>query len=872
MKLYKDKLYLWLSLAAALASFVLFNITKAPTVSFWDCGEFIATSFIMGIPHPPGNPLFVIIGRLFTMLPIAAELAVRVNLISVFSSAASVFVAFWLILRLAIGNREKMPEGPSKISLGIGAFAGSLIMGFSNTFWSNAVEAEVYGLAMLLMLVITYLAILWSQNTEKPENDRLLLLISYLLWVSLGIHLTTFIITIPLVLYLAYIDYLKNGFERWPVWSLMMLFVLYAVPIQTQILSIFGINISAYEMDSFFLIMALAFLASLALFFIKRKKLSEGARIWGLTLAIFAFGALGYSNQIYIPLRAAEKPAINEDDPSNWPRFKSFLERKQYGQESMVTRMFSRRATWENQFISHPDFGLFRLLTKQFASPDAKLTLYSKNPVGDEPGVDFSLNLWILFVVILGIAGIMEAVKRSPPEGMFILFAMLLCTVGLVFYLNFSDGSKAIAPLAEVRARDYFYTPGFMLYAILIGVGLASILEWLGEWANKSLGRGGLWRKALFPIGLFAAVLLPVHTCIANFANNDRQGNYLPWDYASNILQSCAKDAIVFTNGDNDTFPLWFIQQVDKVRTDVRVVNLSLLNTPWYIHQIKDQMHVPINLTYDEIENLHPMRAEDSKSIWRVQDQMVREIIVNSQANGWNPPVYFSTTVASDNRLGLEPHFILEGMAYRIVDSTGKDRTDRGVSQRIFGNPGHFRGLLDPRVHKDDNDSRIVANYISAMFRLVTDYQGAGQADSALAIAELAVRLRSSEAMWQATAYLAKMYVVVGRMDKVDSLLNAGNKDEGERISLAVAQDFLASKLYDQAEKVLKLALSKYPSSFTALNNLAMIYYQKGDSASANALISQFSRINGKDQSLMKAVDDMSRRIKDSSSQTPETK
>ncbi|HBC47706.1 MAG TPA: hypothetical protein DCZ43_11725, partial [candidate division Zixibacteria bacterium] len=531
MKLYKDKYFLWLSLAAALVSFVFYYITKAPTVSFWDCGEFIATSYIMGIPHPPGNPLFVIIGRFFSMLPLAADIAVRVNLISVISSAASVFVAFWLILRLAIGNRENPPDRAARIGLGIGAFAGSLIMGFSNTFWSNAVEAEVYGLAMLLMLIVTYLALIWSQNTEKPGNDRWLLLISYLLWISLGIHLTTFIITIPLMLYLAYIDYVKNGLERWPIWIVMLLFVLYAVPLQTQILSIIGINIRAYELESFFIIMGLLFSASLVMFFITRSRGQESVRIWGLTLAIFAFGVLGYSNQVYIPLRASEKPAINENDPSDWSRFKAFLERKQYGQESMITRMFHRRATWENQFISHPDFGLFHLLTKQFASPDAKLTLFSKKPEGDSSGVDFSLNLWIIFVVILGISGIMEAVKRAPPEGTFIVFTMLLCTVGLVFYLNFSDGTKAIAPLAEVRARDYFYTPGFMFYAILIGIGIASFLELLGEYSSRVFGGKRSWQKALFPLGLVVAILLPVHTGFANFTNNDRAGNYLPWDY-----------------------------------------------------------------------------------------------------------------------------------------------------------------------------------------------------------------------------------------------------------------------------------------------------------------------------------------------------
>jgi hypothetical protein len=862
MKLYKDKLYLRLSLLSFFVSLIIYYITSAPTVSFWDCGEFIATSYIMGIPHPPGNPLFVIIGRFFSMLPIAGIISARINLISVFSSAASVFVAYWLILRLATGHREETPVGNARIGLAIGAFAGSLIMGFAYTFWSNAVEAEVYGLAMLLMLTITYLSLLWSQNVGKPGNDRLLILISYLLWISIGIHLTTFLLTIPLAFYLAYIDYKKSNFEHWPIWLVFILFELYVVPLQTQILSMVGIDNHAFELESFFIIMGAAFIASLVMFILTWQKTVESARIWGLTLLILIFGGLGYSNQVYIPIRAAEKPAINENAPSNWPRFKAFLERKQYGQESMITRMFHRRATWENQFLSHPDFGLFQQLTEQFASPNSKLTLYSKKAEGDSQGIDFGVNLWLIYIVLLGVGGMIEAVKRSRPDGLYLVLTMLLCTVGLVFYLNFSDGSRAIAPLAEVRGRDYFYTPGFMYFGILVGVGLSAFLEWLGKRSTQTFNMGQRWQKLLFPVAIVMAIALPINTIKANFAHNDRRGNYLPWDYASNILQSCDKNGIVFTNGDNDTFPLWCIQQVDKVRTDVRVVNLSLLNTPWYIHQLKDQMNVPINLSYDEIENLRPARIEGTNGIWRVQDEMVKEIITNSQANGWNPPVYFAMTVSNDNRLGLNDHFISEGMVYRVVETTGLDRMNTAVGWRIFGNPANFRGLGDPKVKKDDNDIRLTSNYISGMFQLVESYQKQGKIDSALVMAEMAVRLRPPDALWQAQGYLAKMYASMGRYGKVDSLLSTTDKETGEKVGLAVAQDFLANKNYEQAEITLKITLSRYPWSFTGLNNLVMIYYQKGDTASANALISNYRSAYSQDKALMAAVDDMIQRIK----------
>jgi len=863
MKLYKDRYFLILSLAAAFVSFLLYYVSKAPTASFWDCGEFIATSYILGVPHPPGNPLYVLIGRLFTLLPISNVIAVRVNMISVISSAASVFVAFWLILRLALNNKSEIPAGLVRIGIGFGAFAGSLIMGFSYTFWSNAVEAEVYGPSMLLMLIISYLALLWAADFEKRGNDRKLMLIAYLLWLSLGIHMTTFIVSIPIVLYMAYIDYAKGGFERWPVWVLMGLFVLYAAPIQTQVLGILGIDISAFELESFFLIMGVASAGAIVMFLIARSTKAASASVWSLTLGVLLFAAIGYSTQAYIPVRAAQKPAINENDPSDMDRFKSFLERKQYGQESMITRMFARRGSWQNQFVDNPNFGLVRLLSEQFASPDARLAASNGGIPAEAGKANFGFSLWVVYVIIFGFIGIIEAYRRSGPDGAFIIFTMLLCTVGLVFYLNFSDGSynKLIAPIAEVRDRDYFYTPGFMVYGILIGVGLAAFLEWaggLGAQTNSILKK---LSKPLFGIAMLIGLFLPIHTAFASYDRVDRSGNYIPWDYAYNLLQSCDKNAVLFTNGDNDTFPLWFIQEVDKVRKDVRVVNLSLLNTPWYIHQLKDQMGVPIEMTYDEIDSLVPIRIQGYERIWRVQDEMVRHIVTSGQRARWNPPIYFAMTVADENRLGLEDHLILEGMVLRVVDSSGKDRVNTDIGYRIFTDRLHFRGIADPDVFKDENDYRLISNYVAAMFQVVEAYDQRNQSDSALAVAEAAIELRPPYSIWQAYAYLMKIYALQSKLDKIRAMIDDMDLISAERTGVTVARDLTVSGNLDSAEKLLKIMLDKFPSSASALSNIAIIYYQTGDTASAAEAIETFRSKNREDAALLQRVDDTLRKI-----------
>jgi hypothetical protein len=862
MKLYKDKYYLALSFAAALVSFILYNLTKAPTVSFWDCGEFIATSYIMGIPHPPGNPLFVIIGRLFTMLPIASSLAVRVNLISVVSSAAAVWVAFWLILKLSIGNRETAPEGYSRIGLGAGAFCGALVMGFGTTFWSNAVEAEVYGLAMLLMLIITYVAITWAQSQDEPGNDRKLILISYLLWLSLGIHITTFILAMPIVFYMAWVDFKHSSLARWPIWITMALYVLYAVPIQTQILSLVGYNNNATELESFIVIMGAVLIGAITMTVISLRKAHENSRVWILTLMVLFSGVVGYSTQAYIPIRAAEKPAINENDPSNWPRFKNFLERKQYGQESMITRMFTRRGSFESQFISNPDFGLFRLLSEQFASPNARLNLFKSGDESKGNLISFGFSLWILYIVFFGIGGIIESFKRSQIEGVFITLTMLLCTVGLVYYLNFSDGTynKLIAPQAEVRNRDYFYTPGFMYFGILIGIGMAAALEWAGKRASSALNYK-TWYKAGFAIMIIGVLLLTAHTARAGYSRNNRAGNYTPWNYANNLLQSCAPNSILFTNGDNDTFPLWYLQEVEKVRTDIRVVNLSLLNTPWYIHQIKEQRNVPIFLTYAEIENLRAYRMQDG-GIWRIQDEMVKQIIMNSQSAGWNPPLFFAMTVPDENTLGIDDHFVLEGMVYRVVESSGKGRINTSVGWRIFGNPSNFRGLGDPKVRKDDNDQRLASNYVSAMFQIVEAELQHGQIDSAITMAEMAVGLNPPEYMWQSRGYLIKLYALNDKLNKIEPVISTVSAPTGEKVLLAVGQDCLTNKAMEPAEYIFSLALRRFPYSFPALNNLVLIYYQKGDSVSAEKAIAKFKGDNSRDATLMNSVDDLINRMK----------
>ncbi len=860
MKLYKDKYFLSLSISATLISLIIYWITKAPTFSFWDCGEFIAASYIMGVPHPPGYPLYIILGRFISLLPLSPDIAVRVNLLSVFGATASVLVAYWLILRATLGWGENVPGGLRKIGAGIGALAGSIIMGFSYTFWSSAVEAEVYTLSMFLMLLANYLAFKWGHDTRSKGRDRSILLISYLMWLSLGIHMTTFILMLPIVAYMAYKDYVESGFRRWPVWAVMAIFILYAVPLHVEILRLFGIDLTRYELESFILIFVTALVIASLVALIKNIRKSRSAHVWTLAATTMIFAAIGYSTVVYIPIRASQNPGINENNPSNWNRYKGFLERKQYGQESMIRRMLKRRGSWTNQLVSDPRFGLWANFSFQYASPDTRIALFDTNKRGDGGvGTEFSLALPMLFVII-GLYGIYEILRRAPPEGIFLFTTLMICTIGLAIYMNFSDGSynTAIAPAAEVRNRDYFYTPGFMYFAVMIGIGMVYLLQWLGG-KTRLPGTVGYFMRAIFTLALITAIILSAQTVRANFEQNDRRGNFLPWDYANNILNSCDSDAILFTNGDNDTFPLWCLQEVDSIRTDVRIVNLSLLNTSWYINQLKNQMDIPITLRDGEIDSLQAFLLPDREGLWRVQDQMIQHIVTNIQRDGWKVPVYFAITVPSRNRLGLDDHLVMEGMTYRITESSGVNRVDTGIGYKIFAAAEHFRGIDDPSVGKDENDRRMVVNYIVAMLQVADAYQKEGHIDSATYIAEMAVELQAQINFWQAKAYLAIIYAADRRFDKVADL--ARDSSEGEKIFLAASQDLIKNSEYSAAAGLLELTLREYPSSFTALNNLAAIYYQNGDTVAIDTLIAKFRADNINDLNLLMTLDQLADRL-----------
>ncbi|HUU44991.1 MAG TPA: DUF2723 domain-containing protein, partial [Acidobacteriota bacterium] len=612
------------------ASFIVYALTVAPTFSYWDCGEFIACSSILGIPHPPGTPLYVLLGRVFAMLPTSPDPAVRINYLSVVSSALAAGVAFFVLFRviqagLAAGA-EKLEKWQTAVALG-GAVSGSLFMAFSATHWNNAVEAEVYGPSMFLILSLAWLAIRWVDRRDTPQANRYLVAISYIALLSLGIHMTVYLALPAIFLFLIAAD---EGLRRnWRFWVSGLVLFLVAIDL------------------TLFLIGAGAWLILSVILALGRKSAAR----WGLIAAIMLAGWIGYTSHLFLPIRSAQDPWIDENNPESFESFKSFLERKQYGQTSMIKRMFDRRGTWANQFGDHAHMGFYRYFKEQYG-----------------------FGGWAMLpVMLLGFYGAFWLYRRAGPWGALIWALFLLGSVGLVLYMNFADGTQyyRLQPDAymEVRNRDYFFTPGFIVFALMMALGLSAIADRIGRTSSSA-------RKIAVGVAVVAA-LLPIRTLAENWRGADRSRNYTPYDYAWNLLNSCEPDGVLFTSGDNDTFPVWCIQETYGVRKDVTSVNLSLANTDWYVYQMKHRWGLPVTFTDDQILWTVPdmstggllkrpkqpiddpisgtrhylFQTRDNDQIISVNQLIVEHIVLN---NRWKRPLYFSSSLRGKTRLELE--------------------------------------------------------------------------------------------------------------------------------------------------------------------------------------------------------------------------
>ncbi|MFP4416306.1 MAG: protein O-mannosyl-transferase family [Chitinispirillaceae bacterium] len=735
------KLNTLFALVVLLVSFTAYIFTVSPTVAFWDCGEYIGAAHSLGIPHPPGNPLYVLLGRVFSMIFFFFEqVAFRVNIISVVSSAVTAMLIYLIIVRTMVSFIGIPDNRWKRLTVYVSGVTGALFAAFSYTFWFNAVEASVYNPSMMIIALCTWLALVWYQRTDS-ERDRVLLLFSYLAFLGIGIHMFSMIALVPVFLFVMLVD--REKLYDWRLWLTALL-----------------MGTVIYQVSWFFFVGPIVTLVTLIMSLMEGQNKAK----WRFCFWVAFFALVGYSVHFYIPIRSALNPMIDENHPviemtesgiPNWEPFKQFLERKQYGSESMITRMFWRRGAWSKQFgfDGHMGYGGFHLT--QFFHFGKSINIDREASPLQNWGMPngFLALLVYLIPTFLMIFGWGYLYKRNKNVATLLIFAFLITSVALVLYMNFADGhhpekrdylawvnSGKQGPMPtvhrEVRIRDYFFTPGFMFMGMWIGIAAGAILHGLFN-SKKDFAR-----TILAPMLSVLFIVSPVLPLTQNYMENNRKGDWVPYDYAYNLLMSCEKDGILFTNGDNDTFPLWFLQEAEGIRRDVRIVNLSLLNTQWYIKQLKNlDPKVPISFSETQIDGLthevNPIRqsmpyrlsnanvtvtlpGRSEKNALRVQDKMVLNIV---DANKWRKPIYFAVTVSNDNMMGLQSYLQMEGLVYRVLPQkvNNQEKLDMDRTLHLLDNVYRFRGLGDGSITMNETTQKLMSNYAASFIQVALE-------------------------------------------------------------------------------------------------------------------------------------------------------
>lgn len=735
MKINEKKITLIFGSSVLLISTVLYLLTVAPTLLFWDCGEFIATSYILGIPHPPGAPFYLMLGRIFSMIPFAGDIGLRVNLVSVFSSSFSVLFLYLISVILIRKWRGQVKDVYDVCIVHASSAIGALTFAFTYTFWFSAVEAEVYALSMFFSSIVLWLTLVWTEKHKDPDSSKYLLLMMLLVGLGTGVHLLN-ILTLPVSVFIMW-NYNKRTAMIVGFGVILSIMALFAFPLDWKIYSLF------------------VFIALTAVF----QKMENNEDV-SLMFIMPLLLILGYSTYIMIYLRAGLNPPINENDPSNWQRMLAYLNREQYGDEAQlknaVTLFFgepnrkyleslekigaapgSAGDPWGGHWVFFWKYQIVEMYIRYFNWQFIGMNINKLNRVVSLDGlyaIPFLAGLW----------GALHHFFKDRKKALALLALFIIMSLGLVIYQN--------QDYPQPRERDYFYVGSFFIFSIWIGMCLTSILEALKE--NKKL------RKFIF-VAAAAGLILPVLEINAHYHISDRTGNYVAWDYSYNILQSCEENAILFTNGDNDTFPVWYLQEVEGIRKDVQVINLSLLNTGWYIRQLKERMPEYIKYTDRQIDEYFdpyymtsegfmrrywpekrklqvPPEKGDTPVEWeleptmkvnvqgspegfiKIQDQMVLEITAYNAQMNWKRPIYFAVTVGSSNFIGLDDYMRMDGLCFRLMDY----KAERGINpkvlyERILGRylPA-YRNLDNPDVYYDDNILRMLQNYRSSFLQL----------------------------------------------------------------------------------------------------------------------------------------------------------
>ncbi len=681
------KIEIALSLLVFFIALFTYIATLEPTVSFWDCGEYISTSVNLQVGHPPGAPLFQMLGAFFAMFASAPnQVAYMVNLMSAFFSAFTVLFLFWTISHIIVKyllKKANLSTAEKIIVLG-SASLGSLSFAFTDTFWFSAVEAEVYAAAMFFTSALFWLGLKWVDSLDKPRGNRWLILMAFTIGLSFGVHFMALLV-IPAIGMLYYFKTAKNvTLKSFIIANIAVLGILIFIfklllPWSLKFFSFFEIMFTNTFGTPFHTgtIIAAIIIAG-AFYYLLKKAYDNNNRLMEASVLSIVFILIGFSTWVMLPIRANADTVINENAPTNARELLAYYNREQYGETHLfygpqysayfksdnfeyvddkpkyeqdhklgkyvivnnykkakqsikkedwvlLPRLWSadnadnykmilgipqksnRKPTFfENiSFMFDYQFGYmyWRYLMWNFVGRQddeqgrldnhgnwlSGIKMIDEMHLGSQDNLPSDVlenkarNTYFFLPFLLAFLGILYHSGKDPKNFYVILFGFLMTGLAIVFYTN-------VRPF-EPRERDYAVVGSFYFFAIWLGIGVFALYEYLKKYLSPTI----VASSAV----LLSLLASPVLLATQNWDDHDRSQKYSALNNAKSYLYSCQKNAILYTIGDNDTFPLWYAQDVEGERRDMRLINTALLNTDWYIDQAKRKIYEsePLNIS-----------------------------------------------------------------------------------------------------------------------------------------------------------------------------------------------------------------------------------------------------------------------------------